>query len=144
MPQNEALKLDLDKLESDALKATQGEWEDFGNGEIMAGKKAVMEIDYSYGFGGTLATVKISPEDWLHVINCSPQNILALIARVRELESLENLRDELHAQAESLRAGGGGQGSGADMETRINNLAADTIDDALFDAALKAAPKRET
>ncbi len=77
--------IDLDSLESAAKAATQGRWQEDSIGERSGFRRVFIE-DASTGAGTTIAQW-VLPADAAFLVAASPKVVRELVARVRELES---------------------------------------------------------
>ena len=83
-------KIDLDKLEAIAKAATPGDWEwDDNDGSfdsLQDERSHCVSVAFGEPVGGCNPRILISDEDAAYIAACSPDVVLGLIARVRELE----------------------------------------------------------
>lgn len=86
------MNIDLDRLETIAKAATQGAWSADGPANPAPDDNLTVGPDTGEGFNpdtgkGVIAYVQPSWDDATHIATFNPPTVLALIARIRELEN---------------------------------------------------------
>lgn len=100
------MKIDLDKMEAIARKGTPGDWrwdpDDCSFGSLQDERSHYVTVAFAAPCGNENSSIVIDEGDAEHIATFSPDVVIAMIARIRELEHRAEYVEPVYLEAKRL------------------------------------------